>query len=338
TSHGLDTSPYGTRQWELYGNSFIFSTSGTSMAGNAFPMNLNWWFYCRGGTGAIWGNSMPDINSETWGDKPSILFTVYNIRRASSFIPPQTTWQAIHQVGQGYNGGLTLDPVYIWGNSNGTNYNSPSITDWQPDELGNNLLSSTFIILGRDYFVNIAKPGYSPYPYPHPFRTQSVPAATPTPTPIRVPTPVRTPSPTPTPVSTPTPTPSPTPTPTPVATPTPTPIITPTPVPTPVATPTPVPVLPGFPTSSPTANPTETPTSIPTPTPVETPTPTPVATPTPVPTPAPTPVATPTPQPPTPTPTPSETPVLPGFPTPTPVSAGAQSLGGDGREILKGDR
>ncbi|MBV8967952.1 MAG: hypothetical protein JO331_02690 [Verrucomicrobia bacterium] len=247
----MDTSPYGTRQWELYGNSFIFSTSGTSMAGNAFPLNLNWWFFCRGGTGAIWGNSMPDINSEIWGDKDSVLFTVYNIRRASGFIPPQRAWQAMHQVGQGYNGRLTLDPIYIWGNIGGTNYNRPGITDWPQDEVGLGLLSANFLELGRDYFVNTAKPGYAPYRYPHPLRTQGVPDPTPTATPTPVSTPTPTPKPTPITSHPPTPTPTPAHTPTPTPKPSPTPARTPTPTPKPSATPSP--------------------TSIPTPTPVNTP-------------------------------------------------------------------
>jgi Pectate lyase superfamily protein len=41
TSHGLDSSPYGMRQWEVYDNTFIFSTSGTRMGGNPFPLNIN---------------------------------------------------------------------------------------------------------------------------------------------------------------------------------------------------------------------------------------------------------------------------------------------------------
>jgi hypothetical protein len=100
-SHGLDSGPYGVRQFELYNNTFIFTATGTSKAGNPFPLNLNWWFYCRGGTGVIFNNVMPDISAQQLGDKSSILFTVFNIRRSSSYIPCQTKWQAIHQVGQG---------------------------------------------------------------------------------------------------------------------------------------------------------------------------------------------------------------------------------------------
>lgn len=171
SSHGLDTSPYGMRQWEIYNNTFIFSTTGTSMAGQPFPLNLNWWFFCRGGTGVIFNNVMPDISSQQWGSKGSVLFTVYSIRRLSAYIPPQTTWQALHQVGQGYaNGALDLDPVYVWGNTGGSLSNNPGIVDYEPDEVGKNLMSSSFIQLNRDYYVNTPKPGYAPYTYPHPMR------------------------------------------------------------------------------------------------------------------------------------------------------------------------
>jgi hypothetical protein len=191
-SHGLETSPYGTRQWEIYNNNFIFSTSGTSMAGNPFPLNLNWWFFCRGGTGVIFNNVMPDISSQWWGNKPSILFTVFNIRRMSGYVPCQTTWPAIHQVGQGYNDSLVLDPVYIWGNTDGTSYNNPGITEWAFRDCGNDLVSESFIQEGRDYYVNTPKPGYTPYIYPHPLRSTvgDPPSRSPTPAPTPAPVPV----------------------------------------------------------------------------------------------------------------------------------------------------
>ena len=175
SSHGLDSSPYGMRQWEVYDNTFIFSTSGRSMGGNPFPLNINWWFYCRGGTGVIFNNVMPDISSEQWGNKGSIVFTVFNIRRTSAYIGCQTTWQALHQVGQGYKGGLVLDPVYVWGNTGGTNYNTLNCNDWQPDQCGDGLTSSEFIKQNRDVYLETAKPGYTPYTYPHPLRNGGSP-------------------------------------------------------------------------------------------------------------------------------------------------------------------
>jgi Pectate lyase superfamily protein len=170
SSHGLDTSPYGMRQWEIYDNTFIFSTSGTSMGGNPFPLNINFWFYCRGGTGVIFNNVMPNLSSKQWGNKGSIVFTVFNIRRTSAYIGCQTTWQALHQVGQGYKGGLVLDPVYVWGNTGGTNYNTLNLNDSQPDQCGDGLASAEFIKVNRDVYLGTVKPGYTPYTYPHPLR------------------------------------------------------------------------------------------------------------------------------------------------------------------------
>jgi hypothetical protein len=170
TSHGLDTGLYGTRQWEVYNNIFTFTASGKTAAGGTYPLPLNYFFYVRGGTGVIADNVIPEIKSQLWGDKAGILMTVFNVRRKSAYIPCQTTWPAIHQVGQGYNHGLVRDPVYIWGNTGGGNYDNPGISDSQPDECGNGQLSANYIKPGRDYVTGSAKPNYIKYRYPHPLR------------------------------------------------------------------------------------------------------------------------------------------------------------------------
>ena len=176
-SHGLDSSPYGTRQWEVYNNNFVFDTSGKSQAGHSYPLNMNWWFFVRGGTGVIWGNTMPDVHTEQLGTKASILLTIFNIRRPSSYIPCQTNWPAEHQVGQGSNdSGPVQDPVYIWSNTGGTLWERPGISDWEPDQCGHGLSSTEFIQLNRDYIIGTARPGYTPYTYPHPRRSGGAPA------------------------------------------------------------------------------------------------------------------------------------------------------------------
>ena len=108
TSHGMDTSPVGNRQWEIYDNTYIFTASG-----DPYPLNLNYWFYVRGGTGVIYNNKMPDIKSSMWGDKPEIWLTVYNIRRQGS-AGCQTKYPAKRQVGFGSNdsGAQVSDPIY----------------------------------------------------------------------------------------------------------------------------------------------------------------------------------------------------------------------------------
>lgn len=170
TSHGLDSGAYGAREWEVYKNTFAFSTSGRSPAGNNYPLPMDYWFFVRGGTGVFWGNDVPDMVSQEWGTKSTLKMTVFNVRRSSAYIPCQTKWPAIHQIGQGYNKGLVVDPIYIWGNTGGKNYNSPGIVDWEPDQCGHGQLSANYIKLGRDYIVGSPKPDYKEYPYPHPLR------------------------------------------------------------------------------------------------------------------------------------------------------------------------
>jgi hypothetical protein len=165
-SHGQETSPVGARQWELYENTFVFTASPSP-----YPLNLNYWFFVRGGTGVIWKNVMPDIQSQMWGNKAEIKFNIYNIRRRGQ-VPCQTRYPAARQIGFGSNnGGVQVsEPVYLWGNSGGGNYDNPSIEDYDPDECGRNQHTADYFKKGRDFFTNTARPDYSPYTYPHPLR------------------------------------------------------------------------------------------------------------------------------------------------------------------------
>lgn len=166
SSHGQDTSPAGTRHWEVYDNRFIFTASGEN-----YPLNVNFFFFVRGGTGIIADNVIPRIASQEWGQKSEILLTVFNIRRSSQFIACQTRYPAARQIGQSWrNGSLVTDPVCIWGNTGGGNYDRPGITDSQPDQCGQGQLSANYIKAGRDYIIGSPKPGYTEYPYPHPLR------------------------------------------------------------------------------------------------------------------------------------------------------------------------
>jgi hypothetical protein len=178
SSHGLDTGPYGVRQWEVYKNTFMFSTSGKSPTGKNYPLPMDYWFFVRGGTGVFWGNNIPDMISQEWGTKSTLKMTVFNVRRASAYIPCQTRWPAIHQVGQGYDHGLVADPIYIWANMGGRNGDHPGIVDWEPDQCGHGQHSEEYIRQGRDYIVGSAKPGYAEYPYPHPLRRSGSPEVT----------------------------------------------------------------------------------------------------------------------------------------------------------------
>jgi hypothetical protein len=187
-SHGQDTSPFGNRHWEIYNNTFIFTTGTSSNPGpNQFPLNLQGFMLMRGGTGIIANNTVPNITSTAWGDKGEIAFASFSITQTRCY----SNYPIPRQVGQGWSGGsgsysyaqepsdgsgYVTDPVYIWGNTGGGNYGNPGTWDFTPDKCGHGLTSADVIRAGRDYIVNTAKPGYTPYAYPHPLRTGS-PAA-----------------------------------------------------------------------------------------------------------------------------------------------------------------
>jgi hypothetical protein len=186
-SHGQDTSIWGARHWEVYNNTFNYSTSGKAYGGDSYPLNMNEWVGIRGGTGVITNNAMDDIPYNKLG----ILMTVFAINRVDA-IPCQTAYPAAHQTGQGWSAvstaayghpavsrdgtGAVPDPIYIWNNS-GTEIKDPlyvGTEQFTPDECGNGEKIGTFLQEGRDYFVNEARPGWSAYTYPHPLRRNAL--------------------------------------------------------------------------------------------------------------------------------------------------------------------
>jgi hypothetical protein len=168
-SHGPDTSQDGVRHWEFYNNTLTFNNFGD--CDGTQTLNLNFFFYLRGGTGIIADNNFADIKSCAWGDKPEIALLVQNIRRNAGTYPCWATYPAPHQIGQSHNGtAYFTDPVYIWGNT-GSGNSEPSLVEYAPNECGVNAPTITqFIQKDRDYVVGTPKPGYSKYPYPHPLR------------------------------------------------------------------------------------------------------------------------------------------------------------------------
>jgi len=186
-SHGQDTSIWGSRHWEIYNNTFNYSTSGKSYGGKKYPLDMNTWFTVRGGTGVITNNAMDDIPYNKLG----IYLTVFSITRKGS-IPCQTAYPAAHQTGQGWSAvstsqygnptvskdgtGAVPDPIFIWSNT-GTETQDPGyvgIYPFLPDQCGNGQTLGTYLQEGRDYFVNEARPGWTPYTYPHPLRANAL--------------------------------------------------------------------------------------------------------------------------------------------------------------------
>jgi hypothetical protein len=183
TNHGQETSIYGVREWEVYNNTFIYSTSGTGPSGAQYPLNMNNWALIRGGVGVWCNNVMPDIPH-----KSGISLTVFSINRRCS-IPPQTAYPAARQTGQGWSSaskaaygnpvvpqdgiGAITEGVYIWNNS-GTETADPyyvGLDQYAPDEVANGEKVEKYLVRNRDFFLNLAKPGWTPYTYPHPLHT-----------------------------------------------------------------------------------------------------------------------------------------------------------------------
>jgi hypothetical protein len=178
-THGADTSNYGQRHFEVYDSEFVFnSTTGD-------VLNLNWWFFIRGGTFIVTDCIMPLISSQDYSNKPSFNMTVMNLQRRGG---PNPCWghgttnganyPAPRQAGLGRvtgtsgNDSITYkgdsEPIYIW------NITGPTPVVTISDYGGNDCVSpdhsSNYIQAGRDYYLGTAKPGYTKYTYPHPLR------------------------------------------------------------------------------------------------------------------------------------------------------------------------
>jgi len=161
--HGTDTSPVGARYSEIYNNTFTFDT--TTKCPPNLPTNVNFLIYDRGGTMLIHDNVIPKVSSQAWGNKAEVTFTVESIRRNQG---PYACWTqgypAPHQVGWGYSTGGTqagtsgvfqdLEPIYLWSNSGGGNYDAPAVADYSPNEcLAGAPSAQTFVQPNREYYT-----------------------------------------------------------------------------------------------------------------------------------------------------------------------------------------
>lgn len=166
-SHGWDSSPLGSRQVEIYGNTYTYGATGA----DGVTANLINLINIRGG--GVWvihDNVIPNLWSQDWGgDMAEMIFVLYGIRSNQCYTGG---YQMYHQQGQGHDGMRYIsDPVYIWNNTQpgGLPSPKPAVGDIG-DACGNNRSTAEFVQLNRDYFLS-PKPGYTPYSYPHPLRS-----------------------------------------------------------------------------------------------------------------------------------------------------------------------
>jgi hypothetical protein len=184
--HGVDTSgTQGARYVEYYNNTFIRDMSLVCQGGT-LPVNQNGFIGVRGGTALIHDNVIPDINDGYWGNKSEITFAVEELRRNAGGYPCWNTttqrgagYPAPKQSGWGYITGSVqpgrtgvrqdLEPIYLWNNTGGGNYNSPVLAEYGPNECGTSADTvANYIQQNREYYLSTPKPGYKPYTYPHP--------------------------------------------------------------------------------------------------------------------------------------------------------------------------
>ncbi len=181
-NHGADTGNLAGRHMDIYNNTFVWDTTPIC-SGN--PAGVNSFLYFRGGPALIHDNVIPDLTSMAWGDKPEISFTNEQLRRNAG---PYACWAggypSPYQVGWGYSTGGTqagtsgvyqdLEPVYLWNNTGGGNYGSPSVPDAYAECGGGAPASSTYIMVNREYYLATTKPGYNAYTYPHPLTAGTI--------------------------------------------------------------------------------------------------------------------------------------------------------------------
>ncbi len=181
-NHGADTGNIAGRHMDIYNNTFAWDTTALC-SGN--PAGVNSFLYLRGGPALIHENSIADLTSMAWGDKPEISLTDEKLRRNAG---PYACWSggypSPYQVGWGYSVGGTqagtsgvfqdLEPIYFWGNTGGGNYGAPSVPDAYNECGGGAPASSTYIMVNREYYLATTKPGYNSYTYPHPLTAGTI--------------------------------------------------------------------------------------------------------------------------------------------------------------------
>ncbi len=143
---------------------------------NTFWTDISKWkaVDISGGTGVIWGNTIYGPWSVAIGGINYKSFTAGGLGAllcdgndpADQNIPGESGWRCQYQIGTLYEGASAISyPLYVWNNKviNGSGSNGLVVTN-----------GGVNVKTGRDYFNNVARPGYTPYIYPHPL-TQKKP-------------------------------------------------------------------------------------------------------------------------------------------------------------------
>lgn len=171
-THGPDGSDHGYRHFEVCDSVLVFNGYSDGQT-----MNIDRWFFIRGGTFAVTDNTVDVMTSGDYGARNTFKMMVMSLRRDIGIYncwgasTGGVQYPAPHQAGWGNNGTVdVVDPIHIWGN---TGTITVGVEDYSPNECGVNADSSTdYIVAGRDYFNDgTAKPGYTKKTYPHPLRT-----------------------------------------------------------------------------------------------------------------------------------------------------------------------
>jgi len=188
-THGYDSSIRSSKSLECYMGQ-IYNTGTQAAPGYAFKL--------RGGTGVFWSNTVINISGTGIGsglthqyyraDTNCIsLDTCPSICNGSSLedgnfdsygypgldqsgrgsFSVSSTWKS-GAASYATNDYEALEPVYQWNNTiDGTNW-LQSVT-LNPGQDTNYVVNPTRLIQpNRDYYDNIARPGYAPLSYPHP--------------------------------------------------------------------------------------------------------------------------------------------------------------------------
>jgi hypothetical protein len=157
-SHGTDTSGIlGNRAMEVYNNIYSYDTTLLpSCNGGTQPLDQNWFFFVRGGSGRFFQNVLPVWNGTMVGVKPGVGLTVWNLQRNSGGFPcgsviasPGAGWPAPHQVGWGWINGTTNmfqlpgggtgtqdpEPTLFFANTGGDNYDAIALSEFNENDM-----------------------------------------------------------------------------------------------------------------------------------------------------------------------------------------------------------